>query len=454
MTRFRLAGALLIGLGAGIPLLWIALGGSPAELLRKLSQVANDPAQAPADKLYTCSMHPQIVRDRPGQCPICGMTLTAMENGRAEPEHVATRAAETGPEPGAVQVSQGFLQNFGIRTAEVTRGRLSARIRTVGYLDQNEATVVSANTKVGGWIEHAKISTVGERVEQGDLLFEIYSPELIVAQQEYLSATAYADRLRTAGAYARAVERAESLVLAATERLRSWGLTDSQIGRLARTGEAGRTVEFYAPASGYVVEKLGDSLEGMRLEPGMTVVKIADHSTLWAKVEFYERHIQDLHEGLSATITLDAYPERNWHGKILFFQPAMNPHTQTLTGFVEVANADGLLRPKMYATVEIGLPRRRELPLVPAQSVLHSGERSVVIVDRGNGTFLPRRVTLGLESDGRWEVLGGVSAGERVVTSSQFLIDSESHLRSAITTLLNSEDQGAAHQGNESAHRH
>ena len=444
MRRFGSVGMLLVGMGvgAGVLLLWLALGGAPSGLIPVTADEASAAEGVPSGSLYTCSMHPEVVRDEPGQCPICGMALTPLGTDPQAPTVPETGAAL---ERGAVRVSEGFLQNFGIRTDAVEQGRLAPRIRTVGYLDQNEESVVAAAPRIGGWIERARVNTVGERVEQGDLLFEIYSPELIAAQREYLAATEYAARLRATGAYEGAVERADALLLAARERLGHWGLAPSQIERLEEAGRTSRTVEFFAPASGYVVETIGDSLEGLRLEPGATALKIADHSVLWAKVEFYERHVRDLRPGLRAIITLDAYPDRSWRGRILFFRPAMNPRTQTLTGYVEVANGDGLLRPKMYATVEVALPSRPPGPIVPAEAVLHSGERSVVIVDRGNGFFAPREVALGLESDGRWEVLDGLSAGERVVTSSQFLIDSESNLRSAVAELLEADAGGHRH---------
>ena len=177
----------------------------------------------------------------------------------------------------------------------------------------------------------------------------------------------------------------------------------------------------------------------------MTLLKIADHSTLWAKVEFYEHYLRNLQAGLPAEITLDAFPGRRWSGEVLFFQPAMNPQTQTLTGYIEVQNWDGRLRPKMYATIEIELPGARNALIVPAQSVLHAGDhRDIVIVDGGDGFFLPREIEVGIESDGLLEVVAGLVEGERVVTSSQFLLDSESNLQAAVERLVGSSD--VAHQ--------
>ena len=385
-------------------------------------------------ELFTCGMHPQVVQEGPGQCPICEMNLTPIGSD-SEPQQETSH-------PG-VRVSKSFLQNFAVRTAEVERADLPARIRTIGYLDHDEAKLVSVNTKFPGWIENPRVNTVGERISQGDVLFEIYSPELVTAQEEYLGALSYTSRLRASGAYAGAVTRAEALLQAAGERLSHWDITTRQIEALRAAGEPSRTLEVYAPASGYIVEKLGDSLDGMKVIPGTTILKIADHSTLWAKVEFYEHHLQDLRAGLRADISLDAFPGRRWHGRLLFFEPAMNPQTQTLTGYIEIENSDARLRPKMYATIEIQLPGARDALVVPVQSVLRSGNnRNIVIVDAGDGIFIPREVELGIESGGQLQVVDGLVAGERVVTSSQFLLDSESNLQAAVDRLSSNPDGG------------
>ena len=437
MTNARLAAVVLAafatGIAGGIAIWNLDLIG--------VKQLSPEPAAAPQEPvgLYTCGMHPAVVQQGPGQCPICGMRLMPIETGAAHSERA---------KPGGVRVSKNFLQNFAVRTAEVERADLPARIRTIGYLDQDEEKLVAVNTKFGGWIERSRVNTIGERVEKSDVLFEIYSPELVTAQEEYLAAMEYARRLREGGAYSGAVNRAESLFAAAAERLRHWDLTSHQIEQLGAAQRASRTLEIYSPASGYVVEKLEDSLEGMRAVPGVTLLKIADHSTLWAKVEFYEHYLQNLRPGLPAEITLDAFPRRRWSGEVLFFQPAMNPQTQTLTGYIEVENSDGRLRPKMYATIEIELPGARDALIVPAQSVLHAGDhRDIVIVDGGDGFFLPREVEVGIESDGLLEVVAGLFEGERVVTSSQFLLDSESNLQAAVERLVGG--SGGAQQ-----HRH
>ncbi len=388
-----------------------------------------------AGQLYTCSMHPHVIRSEPGSCPICGMNLTPLQ-GEAAPD------GEDGPE--GVRVSRGFRQNFSVRTTVVRRTDLPARIRTIGYLDWDEGSIVSVTVKTGGWIEKSRVSTVGERIEEGGVLFEIYSPQLLTAQDEYLAAKGYAARLRELGARPDAVSRADSLAAAARQRLRHWDLTPPQIDRLDAEGRARRTLEVHAPAGGQLAEKVADSLDGLWIAPGAVVLKIADSSALWAKAEFYEHQLGGLKAGLRADISLDAFPGRRWRGKLLFFEPSVSPQTQTLTGYVAVSNAGGRLRPKMYATVEIELEGERNALAVPVQAVLRTGgDRAAVIVAAGEGRYVPRPVQLGLESEGLVRVTAGLKEGERIVTSSQFLLDSESSLQAALERLADpAEDAG------------
>ena len=412
-----------IGAGLLAVLLWGVLDLSWPPSPATASEEPSTMAETVPD-LYTCGMHPDVIRHEPGPCPICGMKLVPRKSDMEE---------ESGD---GVRVAQGFLQNFAVRTTEVSRGSLPISIRTIGVLAHNEERLVSVNTKFEGWIEKAYVNNVGESVAEGDLLFEIYSPQLVTTQREYLAAMEYAKRLAASGAYPEAIARAESLLDAARERLRYWDITDAQIDALEDAGEASRTLRFFAPASGFIVAKMGDSLAGMKLEPGMTVLKIADHSTLWAEAKFYEEDLRHVHEGTPASIEVDAFPGRTWDGRILFFRSAVDAETRALTAFVEIDNADLALRPMMYVDVSIRAQGVADALIVPAESVLHTGERSVVVVARDDRTFEPREVALGLASEGRQVVTSGLDVGERVVVSSQFLIDSESNLKAAIAQLL------------------
>ena len=459
---FLLAGVTL-GLGVAGLALWNPLGWAwlPEAAHERHAEVAHA-----SETFYTCGMHPEVIRHAPGNCPICGMKLVRKETEPSAGERKVLywrapmdpnyRSDKPGKSPmgmdlvpvyedeadadGGVRVSQSFLQNFAVRTAVVTRGTLPISIRTVGVLAHNEEKVVSVNTKFDGWIEKAGVNNVGETVEEGDPLFDIYSPQLVTTQREYLAAMDYLARLEQSGAYPDAVDRARSLLDSAGERLRYWDITEAQIDALEASGAAKRTVTFFSPASGFVVDKMGDSLEGMKLSPGMTVLKIADHSTLWAQAEFYEEDLRHVREGSRATIEADAFPGRSWAGRILFFRSAVNEATRSLTAFVEVANLDLSLRPKMYVDVSVWAEGATDAVIVPAEAVLHSGERSVVIVASGGGVFQPREVKLGLTAQGMQEVTDGLAPGEEIVVSSQFLIDSESNLKAAISQLLRGDE--------------
>ena len=421
----------LLGIAATALFAWNPLGWSFLGAPRATANAPNGAANERRILYWRAPMDPSYRSGRPGKSPM-GMDLVPVYADDAAEAHA----------PDGVRVSPGFLQNFAVRTADAVRGAMPVAIRTVGVLAHNEEKLVSVNTKFHGWIEHAWVNNVGEYVDAGDVLFDIYSPELVTTQREYLAAMEYAGRLAEAGAYAEAIDRARSLRDAARERLRYWDVTEAQIRALEESGEASRTVRFFAPAAGFIVEKMGDSLEGMQLAPGMTVLKIADHSTLWAQAEFYEEDLRHVREGSPVSIEVDAFPGRHWGGTILFFRSAVNPETRALTAFVEVANQDLALRPMMYVDVMVEREAGRDAVLVPAESVLHTGERAVVIVERPGRVFEPRQVQLGRTAGGMQEITSGVAAGERVVVSSQFLIDSESNLRAAISQLSRGEPRG------------
>ena len=428
----RLRGTLYVVAGVVI-----GAGGAAFMLRdRPSGEIAGDmPMPGERAVLYwRAPMDPTYTSDQPGKSPM-GMDLV--------PVYADEAPAEEG-----IRVSRNFLQNFAVRTTEVHRGVLPLSIRTVGILAHNEERVVSVQTKYEGWIEQASVNNVGETVEKGDVLFEIYSPQLVTTQREFLGAMDYTGRLREGQAYPAAIERAQSLLEAARERLLYWDMTEEQIDALAESQEVSRTVRVFAPASGFIVEKMGDSMEGMKLSPGMTVLKIADHSTLWAETDFYENDLRHIREGQAVVIEADAFPGRQWSGRILFFRPGVNAETRTLTAFVEVANPDLRLRPRMYVNVMVRAGDAPDAVMAPTEAILHSGTRAVVIVAKGGGLFEPREVVLGTESAGMQEVASGLSAGETVVVSSQFLIDSDANLRAAISQLLGDAEAG------EPAHMH
>jgi RND family efflux transporter MFP subunit len=479
--------------------------------------------QAGEQQLWTCGMHPQVISEEPGQCPICGMDLVPMGMGEPGHDHAATVAAsaaavwtceehpeieelapgecpidgsplvrKAGPAAGggereillyrsphdptvtspvpakdamgmdyvpvyadqvdqaagqgaAVRIDPATVQNMNVRTALVERRDLSKPIRTVGYLDYDQQQMVTVTTKYSGFIEKVYVNYVGEPVRRGQPLFAIYSPELVQTQEELLSALSFARRLADAPAESR--RRAEALAEAARTRLTYWDISSAQIRRLEEGGQTLRTLIVTAPASGLVMKRM-PGLEGMGVKPGMELLHIADLSSLWLSVEIYEDQLPWLREGSEAAIDLSYFPGEIFRGKVRFVAPQVQEKTRTVSLRIEVPNPGGKLRAGMYATVRFDPLVAERAVVVPRQAVVRSGKRNLLIVALGEGRFAPREVTLGAEGDDDVQILAGVEPGESIVTSSQFLIDSESNLRAAIQQLIDSrkgvEDPAAA----------
>ena len=337
-------------------------------------------------------------------------------------------------EQSGIRVDPNFLQNFSIRSARVERGRIPRLIRTIATLHYNPRTMVSINTKYEGWIEAAHVNYLGQAVRKGDLLFEIFSPQLLTTQQEYLAALQFLERLR-GQADPKAVQRARALVDAARQRLLFWDVTEDQIENLKTQGKAFRRLKVASPVSGVVVDQASETLEGMRVSPGTNLYRVADPSTVWAQVEIFQHEMRHLRIGKKGRISLDAFPERRWRGTVVSLNPELDPRTRTLGVQVEISNKDGRLHPEMVAEVELEIPGPANALKVPEEAVRHTGERSVVIVQKELNLFEPREVELGVTGGGFQEIRTGLKDGEHVVTSSQFLIDSESNLREAINKI-------------------
>lgn len=413
-------------------------------LQMRLGYHTGDSDLAAADgegQLWTCSMHPHVLEDEPGECPICGMALvtvtsTVPATGEMRMDSVPVDAEEVDPpvlQGPTVRINPVVVQNMNIRTAKVERRDLTQEIRTVGYLDYDQERMVTVTTKYAGWVEKVYVNYVGEPVEKGQPLFEIYSPELVQTEQELLSAIEYARKFDTT--QTEAGRRASALVDSARERLRYWDISVDQIERLEHTGQVFRTLQVVAPASGLVMKRMA-GLEGMAVQPGMEVYHIADLRSLWLSVEIFEHQVAQIDIGSVAEIELTYLPGEVFQGTVRFIEPELSEATRTLRMKIEVPNRDGRLRSGMFGTVRFHPVAARQALLVPTQSVLRTGQRNVVVVDLGDGTFAPREVVPGHEGGGYVEILEGLEEHDRVVTSSQFLIDSESSLQAAVQKMI------------------
>ena len=371
---------------------------------------------------WRAPMDPNFISDRPGKSPM-GMDL------------VPVYADEAGDHPaGTVRLDPGFVQRIGVRTTPVERRDIAQTIRTVGTLAHNDKQIAWVGTKYDGWIENVAVNYLGETVEEGQALFDIYSPQLVAAQTEYLHATHYAERL-DASQFPDVAERARSLVESARARLRYWDITDEQIAMLEREQTPRRTLSVVSPVTGVVVEKVDEALEGMYVEPGLNLYKLADLTTIWVDVEIFEHQVQAMRIGQRAEVELPYVPGRPYTGFVRFLYPHFNQETRTMTVSIELANPDLALRAGMYANVTFDVPVARDALTVPEAAVIRSGTRDLVVLELSPGLFRVADVTLGAGGDGVWEVVDGISEGDRIVVSAQFLIDSESNLTQAIRAL-------------------
>jgi RND family efflux transporter MFP subunit len=375
--------------------------------------------------VYQGGMHPDIVRDEPGQCPICGMDLTRTPVG--------------GQEEGTVEISPVTMQNIGVRTATVSVEPLQRTVRTTGRFQANERQRTAVAPKVGGWVEALHVDYEGARVRKGEPLFDLYSPQLVATQEEYLAALRTADRMG-------ADDGAQRLVDAARRRLDYWDIDEEEIERLEETRTPMRTLTFTAPASGTVTTKR--ITEGEKFSPGQTLLHITGLNPLWLMVDVYEQDLSWVDVGSRAQVELPYEPGRTVTGRVDYIYDEVDDDTRTVRARVAVPNPDRALKPGMYATVRLTGGTTEPMPLVPESALVSSGEREIVILALGDGRFRPVPVHAGLSAGGRTQVLHGLDGGERVVTSAQFLLDSEARLSGALAAMGDSTgmDGGNSHQ--------
>jgi Cu(I)/Ag(I) efflux system membrane fusion protein len=332
-------------------------------------------------------------------------------------------------QPGQISISPDKVQKLGVRTEPAVLRELARMVRAVGQFQVDERRLHTVTAKFEGYIEHLSVNATGQPVRRGQALMQVYSPELVAAQEEYL--IAWKGRETLASGTEESLTGVGQLAEGALKRLRNWDISDTQLQRLQQEGKATRTLTLYSPANGVVLEKT--AVAGMRFMPGEPQFKIADLSTIWLIADVFEQDLAQVRIGQPVKIVVDAYPEKEFGGKIAYIYPTVVPETRTAKVRVELANPGGLLKPDMYANVQLdaGDGKARVLT-VPDSAVIDSGTRQVVLVQRAEGLFEPREVRLGQRGDGYAEVLQGVAEGEQVVVRANFLIDAESNLRAAL----------------------
>lgn len=365
---------------------------------------------------YTCTMHPSVREMKPGKCPLCGMELIPVyKNGAGE-----TRRADF-----IFTVTPAKQQMIGVKFDQARKRKLHKIIYAVGRIDYDERKLAVVNMRVGGWIEKLYVDFTGKAVKKGQPLFQLYSPELVSAQREYLLTK---QSLQVEGD----VQENDDLLKNSRERLRLWGITDEQIAQLEQRGEPQTSLTMYSPISGFVIEKT--ALQGMRVEPGMELYKIADLSTVWILSDVYEYELPLVSPGQSAVVTLPTGKSAALEGRVTYIYPTLNPETRTARIRIELPNEKFNLKPEMYANVELHIELGEKLS-IPESAVLHSGTREIVFVDKNDGKFELRFVHLGTRAEGYYEIVDGLQEGERVVVSANFLIDAESKIQGVLQRL-------------------
>jgi RND family efflux transporter MFP subunit len=358
---------------------------------------------------YTCSMHPSVKSKDPGRCPVCSMDLIpVMKQAMPEKKKVDLSFA----------VSPQKQQLIGVRFSTVAYQPMHKIIRAVGRVAYDETRLSVVNLKIGGWIEKLYADYTGRFVRKGEPLFEMYSPELVSTQEEYLLA------LKS--------NKSSDVLQTARQRLLLWDITEEQLETLEKRKVPDRTWAIEAPRSGYVIEKM--AIEGMRVEPGMDLYKIADLSTVWVYADVYEFELPLVRLGQEAVITVASMKAQALKGRITYIAPTLDPMTRTARVRIEVPNRDGLLKPEMFADVEIHQMLGKKLA-IPESAVLDTGVRQIVFVNKGDGMFEVRLVTLGLRAEDLIEVRDGLEPGERVVSAANFLIDAESRVQGVLQRL-------------------
>ncbi|MGD0999325.1 MAG: efflux RND transporter periplasmic adaptor subunit [Candidatus Brocadiia bacterium] len=380
--------------------------------------------KAPTKVMYHCPMHPNYISDHPGKCPICGMDLVPFTPGETE---------QTPPQPGLethapLTLSPERRQLIGLQLGTVEKRRVTRTIRAAGRVEYNEKTLATVSLKFGGWVEELMVKSVGETVRKGSPLMAIYSPGLLEAQHNYLVARAALTALgKDASADSRSL--AEEMLRSARERLRLWDFTDEQLKAIESSGQAEHDVTIFSKVDGVVTAR--NVALGSNVEPGRDLFQIADLTTVWMLADVFESEAPLVKVGQQAKIELIAFPGEPLTGTVSYIYPALDESTRTLRVRLECPNPDGRLKPGMFSAVSIAVDLGEQLA-VDDDAVLDTGLRQIVFVDKGEGRLEPREVVVGDRADGLAIIAKGLDAGERIVTSGNFLVDSESRMKAAL----------------------
>ena len=364
---------------------------------------------------YVCPMHPKVVRDAKASCPICGMDLVAQKQKR------------TKENSSSVNLGAAVVQKLGVKTEVVEKGRLWKYIKTVGYVIYDERRVKTIEAPADGWVENLAVRRAGLQVKKGQLLMELYAPEFLKVQKEFIAAQKK-DKSGTLKKYGQRQESVQS-----RDELRYMGISDSLANEIARSGKAHHRIPIYAKQHGNVIRH--NVQKHQYVWEGEPMFTIADLSSVWIEANVYEHQLNWIARKQTAEVTVQALPGKKWKGIVTYIFPELDPKTRSLRVRIRVPNYDSMLKPNMFAKVEILGGAKTNVLKVSRQAVIVTGERESVILDKGNGQFQPVDVVTGMRSQGKVEIISGLSEGDSVVISGQFLIDSEANLQSSFDRM-------------------
>lgn len=448
----------------------IFIGAAATYFLAPLVRPSGSEAQEDVKQLYSCGMHPEVISDKPGNCPICGMRLTPIKSTAQDTEQ--TQAGEPGRErkilywrapmdpteiydkpgkskmgidlipvyegeeaggAGSITIDGTLQQNMNLRLSKVERRDISNVIRAYGKVTYAEDKEFSVNTKISGWIERLYVNTTGQKVQKGQPLLEIYSPELVSTQEEYLLALNNYEKL-SSSPYESVRNNAQKMLDLSRERLEYWDISKAEIDKVEETGQSSRTILLKSQMTGIVTHKA--VVEGDKVGPGKDLFHIADLSKIWVEVSVYESELLLVKVGQKAELELDHVIGQRLEGKVDFIYPYLDQRSKANNVRLIFVNPDLALKPDMYATVRIYSHAASDSLAIPSEAVIHSGKRKIVFVTKGDGKFEPREIKIGAESDdGYVQIISGLFGHEEVVVSGQFLLDSESRTREAIAKM-------------------
>jgi RND family efflux transporter MFP subunit len=375
------------------------------------------------------AMSPQHHYNQPGKAPD-GMDLVP-QYAEDNSSHGGSATTTAAMPPGTVKIAPEKQQLIGVRTAAVERQSLARTVRTTGLLTSDETKLAHIHVKVNGYIDKSYVDFVGQLVKKGQPLFTLYSPDLVATEEEYLIAKRGAKEMGSSQ-FPDVSQGSQSLLHSTRERLKLWDITEEQIKKLDETGEVTKTLTFYSPVSGFVTDR--KAFPQTAVTPDMDLYAISDLSTIWVNADVYEYEVPFVKVGQTAEIELSYYAGKTYTGKITYIYPTVDLISHTVKARIEFANRNFDLKPQMFANVQLKINYGKQI-VVPQEAIMDSGDKQYVFVVHDGGVFEPRVIQMGAKLEGNVVVLSGLNAGETIVTSGNFLIDSESRLKSAMSGM-------------------